>query len=377
MTANGTIANPGQDILRPPAEIDYAEELDYLESIDQHPRPTNWRLSPKMIRTFVLGSTPADKLPRPVSQKWFGSHVLVESALATLIGGERGILLLGEPGTGKSVLAELLTSAICRQSTLVVAGTAGTNISDLTYSWNIAAVIARGQSRETLIPSPIMTAMVEGKIGRVEEVTRMLGEVQDGLLGVLSERYISVPELNETIMARQGFGIIGTANDKDKGTNELSAALKRRFNAIRVPIVRDAAQEKRIIQARTTKVAQRLQAQIAVPPSMLDVLVQVFEALRKRNAEATSEDARLDATLSTADMIGVVSDAMVFGTHFGDGSVSGLGLGRSLIGTLVRRDEDAVVIEKFWGDVIARQANTAGGPWKDLLAGGQEMLRAR
>ena len=376
MTANGT-ANASQDMLRPPAEIDYAEELDYLESIDQHARPTNWRLSPKMVRTFILGSMPADKLPRPIQPKWFGSNVLVESVLSTLVGGERGVLLLGEPGTGKSVLAELITSAICRQSTLVVAGTAGTNISDLTYSWNIAAVIARGQSRETMIPSPIMRAMTEGKIGRIEEITRMLPEVMDGLLTILSEKYVPVPELSTTVMASPGFGIIGTANAKDKGVNGLSSACQRRFNFVNIPTVRDAAQEKKIVQARTAKVAQRLQAQIAVPPSMLDVLVQVFEALRKRNAEATSEDARLDATLSTADMIGVVSDAMVFGTHFGDGSVSGLGLGRSLIGTLVRRDEDAVVIEKFWGDVVARQANTAGGPWKELLAGGQEMLRAR
>ena len=64
--------------LRAPAEIKFAEELDYLESVDDGPRPFSWRLSPRLIRAFVLGSAPADGLDRKLEQKWFGDPGIVE-----------------------------------------------------------------------------------------------------------------------------------------------------------------------------------------------------------------------------------------------------------------------------------------------------------
>lgn len=77
------------------------------------------------------------------------------------------------------------------------------------------------------------SGMRDGKIVRFEEITRTPLEVQDCLLGMLSDRVMTVPELTgeaSQLYAREGFNIIATANTRDRGVNEMSAALKRRFD---------------------------------------------------------------------------------------------------------------------------------------------------
>src|SRR6187551_2685126 len=251
----------GGGMLRAPAEVMYAAEIEALIQEDKHERPPGWKMSARAVHTYICGGK-AGKLE--ITPKYIGHSRLVEIAISTLV-TDRALLLIGEPGTAKSWLSEHLAAAINGDSTKVVQGTAGTTEEQIRYTWNYAMLIAHGPSPEALIKSPVFRAMESGTLARFEEITRCAAEVQDALISLLSEKRLSVPELQTEVPAAKGFSMIATANTRDRGVNDMSAALKRRFNMIVLPSPANLETEIRIVRKRVEELAVNLELKASVP----------------------------------------------------------------------------------------------------------------
>ena len=313
-------AKGGNDSLRLPAEQLFQEELEALLAAEKYPVPSGWRLSPRSVLTYVCGGTCGKKLITP---KYVGHRRLVEIAISTLV-TDRALLLIGEPGTAKSWLSEHLTAAICGDSTKVVQGTAGTTEEQIRYSWNYAMLIASGPSEEALIKSPIYRAMEGGSIARFEEITRCASEVQDAMISLLSEKRISVPELLTEMPAQRGFSIIATANTRDRGVNDMSAALKRRFNIVVLPPPADLETEISIVRKRVQEMSISLELNSEVPTEeSISRVVTIFRELRQgQTLDGKNKVKSPSGVLSTAEAISLLANSMALAGNFGDGRVA-------------------------------------------------------
>ena len=353
-------ANAVLDVLRRPAEEEYRHELDALEKEDKHPRPPGWRMSPRAVATYILGGT-AGKVA--ITPKYVGQTRLVEIAIATLA-TDRALLLLGVPGTAKSWLSEHLAAAISGDSTRVVQGTAGTAEEQVRYGWNYAILLAKGPSREALVPSPVMNAMGSGTIARIEELTRMPADVQDTLITILSEKTLPIPELGEEVQATKGFNVIATANNRDKGVNELSSALKRRFNTVVLPVPDTADEEVAIVRSRVEQLGRALEIPADVPGiEEIRRVVTIFREMRNGQTEdGKSKLKSPSGTLSTAEAISVMNNGMALAAHFGDGSIKAADLASGVLGAVVKDPvQDRVVWQEYLETVVKERDG-----WKDL-----------
>ncbi|MDH6493873.1 AAA family ATPase [Streptomyces sp. SAI-149] len=362
-----------------PAEERFATELAFLAAHDDGPRPPGWLLTPRAVITFVCGSGgEALKLPDApeglpdelvVAPKFVGERALVERCVVTLA-GERGLLLVGEPGTAKSMLSELLSAAVCGTSALTVQGTAGTTEDALRYGWNYALLLAQGPTPQALVDSPVLAAMRTGKVARVEEITRCLPEVQDALVSILSDRRMSVPELSGTddaqVAAAPGFTVIATANLRDRGVSEMSAALKRRFNFETVHPIADVEAETELVKRQATAAVARAGAAFGVDDAVLDVLVTVFRDLRAgRSAEGWDVE-RPGTVMSTAEAVQVAVSLGVAAAYLPGGDSLDLVPGH-LLG-VVRKDDpaDHARLLGYWDGPVRRRAEDGSATWRRL-----------
>lgn len=346
-----------------PAEDAYAQELAALAAADDGPRPPGWRLTPRAVVTFIMGST-------EISPKFVGERALVERAVITLA-GERGLLLVGEPGTAKSMLSELLAAAVCGTSELTVQGTAGTTEDQLRYGWNYALLLAEGPSPRAMVPSPVLTAMRTGAVARVEEVTRCLPEVQDALVSILSDRRIAVPELSGTehaaVHAAPGFTVIATANLRDRGVSEMSAALKRRFNFEAVGPIADRDAETELVRRRAKAALERAEAAYTVDDAVLDALVTAFRDLRNGMSEEGWSVDQPSTVMSTAEAVSVATSLGLADAYFpGNGDLISK-LPGHLLG-VVRKDDpaDAARLLGYWDGAVRRRADSGAAVWRRL-----------
>ncbi len=354
-----------QNVIRKHAEEDFAEELEALKKEDSGYKPSAWQLSPKMVKLFILGGkTPKGK---EISQKYFGPERLIDLAIATLT-TDRALLLYGMPGTGKSWLSELLAAAISGKSTLLVQGTAGTEESALRYGWNYAKLIGGGYTRDSLVESPTMRGMIEGSVVRVEELTRMPSDVQDALITILSEKTTPIPELSTEIQAQKGFNIIATANDRDRGVNELSKALERRFSFVVLPAPSSLEEEVQIVATRVEKLGRALEAPpVKTATEEIRRVVTIFRELREgKTTDGKTSLKQPTSTLSPGEAISVVNSGVAMAGYFGDGVLSAADLASSVVGAVVKEETDKTVWREYVNTVVKSRWNDMYQAFKDL-----------
>ena len=348
-------------MLRQPAEVLYADEIQALIKADKHDKPAGWRMSPRAVLTYICGGKCGSI---EITPKYIGYQRLVEIAISTLV-TDRALLLIGEPGTAKSWLSEHLTAAINGDSTKVVQGTAGTTEEQIRYTWNYAMLIAHGPSHESLIKSPIFRAMEGGAIARFEEITRCASEVQDAMISLLSEKRISVPELGTEVPAAKGFSIIATANTRDRGVNDMSAALKRRFNIVVLPTPKELDTEIDIVRKRVRELALNLDLQADVPADeAIEKVVTIFRELRTgQTLDGKNKLKSPSGVLSTAEAISLLANSMALAGSFGSGEVLPDDVAAGLQGAIVKDEEKDHVV---WAEYLKNVMKKRGSAWRPL-----------
>lgn len=358
-----------ENILRKAAEQQFAHELEELIKQDTGKKPEKWQLSPQSVLTYLMGGKLKNGFE--VSPKYIGNKRLMEIAIATLT-TDRALLLYGLPGTAKSWVSEHLTAAVTGDSTMVVQGTAGTSEESVRYGWNYALLLSAGPSLEALVETPVMRGMKEGKIVRIEELTRVGSDVQDSLITVLSEKMMPIPELNTQIQATSGFNIIATANNRDKGVNDLSSALKRRFNTVILPVPSNIKDEVNIVQQRVGGFSKALD--IPVQETIIEDINRVVTMFRElRNGVSADGKTKLKSpsgTLSTAEAISVMNSGLALATHFGDGQINADDLASGIIGAIVKDPvQDKIVFQEYMETVLKQRDG-----WKDIYRSCRDII---
>ncbi len=367
MTENNKTSN----VLRRQAEQEFEDELTILQEEDRnqkHEKPKNWHMSPWAVKFYIMGGKLANG--KEITPKYIGKDRLIEIAIATLA-TDRALLLYGLPGTAKSWVSEHLAAAISGDSTLIVQGTAGTDESAMRYGWNYAMLLAEGPSEKALVESPMMRAMTNGQLVRIEELTRIASDVQDTLITILSEKTLPIPELNSRVQAEKGFNVIATANNRDRGVNELSSALSRRFNTVVLPLPETLDEEVDIVQRRVEQLGKVLEFPVKKPAREEIIrVVTIFRELR----DGLTTDGRVkvkspSGTLSTAEAISVVISGMAMAGYYGDGSLCANDLAAGIIGSIVKDPVQDAIVWKEYLQTVVKERNS----WKDLYRACREI----
>ena len=355
-------------ILRSHAEQLFAQELEELKKSESGKRPANWVLTPQSVVTYLIGGKLKNGFE--ITPKYIGSRRLMEIAVATLT-TDRALLLYGLPGTAKSWVSEHLAAAISGDSTLIIQGTAGTSEESIRYGWNYAKLLSEGPSEAALVETPVIRGMKDGKIVRIEELTRIGADVQDTLITILSEKSLPVPELNTEVQAIRGFNVIATANNRDKGVNELSSALKRRFNTVILPVPDSMEEEIDIVQRRVASYEKIMELPVE-KPALQEIrrIVTIFRELR--NGVTMDGKTKLKVptgTLSTAEAISVVNNGLAMAGYFGDGQLKAADLAAGILGAVIKDPvQDKIVWQEYLETVVKTRDD-----WKDIYRASRDL----
>jgi MoxR-like ATPase len=157
------------------------------------------------------------------------------------------------------------------------------------------------------------------------------------------------------LFAREGFNVIATANTRDLGVNEMSAALKRRFNFETVHPIADHDVEMQLVKDET----ERLLARSGVPAvpgnDVLDLLVTTFRELRAGQTADGQAMERLSSAMSTAEAVSVAYAVGVRAHFLGEGRASPADLVDCLAGAAVKGDkEDLARLRRYFEQRVAK-----------------------
>ncbi|MFX0092943.1 MAG: AAA family ATPase [Candidatus Hodarchaeota archaeon] len=364
-----------EKIMRPPPEIRNEEELQALRQIDEgRLKPANWILSPKTVMTFIVGTKePIKYLVEGqekeilITRKFYGNDILIQRAIAT-IASNRSLLLIGEPGTAKTWLSEHLAAAISGNSLNIIQGTAGTTEDQIKYSWNYALLLAKGPCLEAMVAAPLYKGMKEGKIVRFEEITRCPHEIQDTIISVLSDKVLTIPELpppDDLLFASPGFNIIGTANTRDRGVNEMSSALKRRFNFETISPLDSIEEETILVTEQTERFLEDAGIQTEVPPDVVELLTTTFNELRSGVSEDGRQIDRPSAVMSTAEAVDVNINASLYSHYIEETTLSPKSLVLNLVGTIVKENQEDLEKLQNYFDIIIKARKDVNKYWDE------------
>ncbi|AMQ90607.1 ATP-binding protein [Marinobacter sp. LQ44] len=349
---------------REPAEVTYREELEKLVAMDQGPVPPGWKMSPRGVEKFLLGDGELG-----IERKFVADRGVVIRIIISLC-TNRGCLLVGEPGTAKSWLSELLAAAISGNSTLTLQGGAISQVSHLLYSWNEAILRSEGPTVNALVPTPLLRGMMEGRLVRFEEIARCPQALQDAILSVLSDRVVVVPELSGeegVILAREGFNLVATSNSIDEGVHSMSAALKRRMDFEEIRPIRHLADEMDVVLREVAKANRRAGVEVALDEPVVEVLVTLFHELRNgQTLDGRSTDRLAGAALSTAEAVSVAHAASLNAWYYGGGAMTVEHLMHHIIGSALKdQPEDRRRLKHYFETAVAPRK---GDHWQQAWA---------
>lgn len=349
---------------REPVEVVYAEELDRLRGMDHGPVPPGWQMSPRAVEKFVMGDEQLG-----IERKFVADRAMVVRIIISLC-TSRGCLLVGEPGTAKSWLSELLSAAISGSSTLTLQGGAVSQVGQLLYSWNESVLYSEGPCLKALVPSPLLRGMMEGHMVRFEEIARCPQTLQDALLSVLSDRVVVIPELageQGVVLAQEGFNVIATSNSIDEGVHRMSAALKRRMDFEEIRPIHNLADEMDVVLREVRKANSRAGIDVDLDGSVIEILVTMFHELRNgQTLDGRSTDRLAGSALSTAEAVSVAHAASLSAWYYGGGRITVEQLMHHIIGSALKdQPDDRRRLKHYFDTAVAPRR---GDNWQQVWA---------
>ena len=156
--------------------------------------------------------------------------------------------------------------------------------------------------------------------------------------------------------------MIATANTRDRGVNEMSAALKRRFNFETVHPIADLAEEMALVQRESDRLLRRAEVPVTMKPDITELLVTTFHELRTgKTGDGRALDP-LSTSLSTAEAVSAGYASGLHAYYYGKGEVEPGHLVQHLVGSALKDStDDLAKLRHYFNHVVKGRP---GGAWK-------------